>query len=124
MRYVSLDGVDYGKKLISEGYAHLYNFHSQPHALSAAYQAVQDEAQRAGRGFWNKDTCAGDTLKPGIFLQSATYRAVVPTTTPPSCQGFKSVEDAQRFYEANGGPFEDKYGLDPKRNGRACTELL
>ena len=123
IRYISIDGADYGEKVVAEGYGHQYNFHSAPHALATRYQAAQDAAEKAGKGFWSKTTCAGNTQKPGFFQQPIVFQAVKPSSIPPTCQSFKTTEDAQRFYEANGGPFEDRYKLDPQRNGRACSEL-
>lgn len=39
------------------------------------------------------------------------------------CSDFKTWEEAQRFYEENGGPAEDPHGLDRNGNGLACEHL-
>lgn len=40
-----------------------------------------------------------------------------------NCSDFKTWEEAQRFYEENGGPAEDPHGLDRNGNGLACETL-
>ncbi|MGH2759648.1 MAG: hypothetical protein ACRDKJ_08790 [Actinomycetota bacterium] len=40
---------------------------------------------------------------------------------PPACLDFTSQAEAQAFYEAQGGPAQDPNGLDPDRDGRACS---
>lgn len=124
LRYVYLDGADYNRSLIGGGYGHNFNYHSQPHYLAKLYEQSQKEAENAGLGFWAKNTCDGNTLKPGMFLQSQLFQSVTPQRFPVSCASFKYHDDAQRFYEAHGGPFQDQYGLDPRRNGQACETLL
>lgn len=40
-----------------------------------------------------------------------------------NCADFASQEEAQLFYEENGGPTLDIFSLDPDRNGIACESL-
>lgn len=40
-----------------------------------------------------------------------------------NCSDFKSQKKAQRFFEKNGGPRKDPYGLDSDNDGIACEEL-
>lgn len=40
-----------------------------------------------------------------------------------NCDDFSSHREAQRFYEENGGPGTDYYGLDRDRDGSACESL-
>lgn len=39
------------------------------------------------------------------------------------CRDFGSWEEAQAFYEAEGGPRRDKHRLDADRDGEACEAL-
>lgn len=125
LRYVYLDGRDYSEQLVAEGYAREFSYHSTPHFFQKRYQQAEREAETAGRGFWAKDTCAGNTLKPGIFVQPNYFSAVSPRSPDGvvNCQSFLSQQEAQRFYEAHEGPFRDPYSLDPQRNGQACSSL-
>lgn len=42
------------------------------------------------------------------------------TSIDHNCTDFDTQEDAQFFYEANGGPDEDPHGLDRDNDGTAC----
>ena len=125
LRYVSLGDQDYGKRLISEGFGREFTYRSKGHARQKEYQEAQTKAEVEKVGLWSKGTCNGDTLKTGIFLQPKAFRAVHPDppSARPTCANFKQQTAAQRFYEANGGPFYDKFSLDPSRNGRPCANL-
>ncbi len=46
-----------------------------------------------------------------------------PTAVEPACLDFDSQEEAQEFYEQEGGPDEDPHGLDSDRDGVACEGL-
>jgi micrococcal nuclease len=57
LRYVFLpDGSDFGKTMISEGYAYEYTY-STPYKYQEAYKAAQGEAQTAKRGLWADGVC-------------------------------------------------------------------
>ncbi|MCL6572899.1 MAG: excalibur calcium-binding domain-containing protein [Bacillus sp. (in: Bacteria)] len=42
------------------------------------------------------------------------------TSIDQDCSDFETQEDAQLFYEANGGPDEDPHDLDRDNDGMAC----
>lgn len=50
-----------------------------------------------------------------------------PTGTPSTdlrdCSDFETWEEAQAFFEAEGGPAQDPHGLDQNGNGVACEDL-
>ncbi len=49
--------------------------------------------------------------------------AVAQTPTqPPPCLDFSSQQEAQDYFEGQGGPERDELGLDADDNGRACDE--
>lgn len=50
--------------------------------------------------------------------------ALRPREGDQDCEDFDTHEQAQRFFEIQGGPGRDLHGLDPDDNGRACEELL
>lgn len=39
------------------------------------------------------------------------------------CSDFATQEEAQRFYESQGGPAKDPHGLDRDKDGIACESL-
>jgi len=55
LRYVFLDGQDFGAHLISEGYA--FSYKKFPHPRRAHYNALEKEAQKNKKGMWNPDNC-------------------------------------------------------------------
>lgn len=124
LRYVQLGGKDYGKFLIENGYGHEYSYKARGHSLQQSYQEAQFRAENAQQGLWSNQNCDGNTRKAAIFQNSAYLNAVVPKPGQPiTCASFATRNQAQRFYEARGGPFQDQYGLDKLRNGRACPQL-
>lgn len=47
-----------------------------------------------------------------------------PTSSPePACLDFATQKEAQRFYEAEGGPERDDHGLDSDGDGFACDAM-
>lgn len=125
LRYVFVEGSDYQLEMVQQGYAHEFTFHSLPHPNQRLYQVSQGQAEHAKRGFWNRATCNGNTMKPGILEEPSYFRSVTPTLTAGAvtCASFRTHNEAQRFYEAHLGPYQDTYRLDPQRIGRACEQL-
>ncbi len=64
-------------------------------------------------------------------IRAASAQGASPTPTPqvtasqpePGCYDFKSQEEAQEFFEEEGGPDEDPHGLDSDGDGIACEGL-
>ena len=71
---------------------------------------------------------------PAPFLSSraATRFGLLGAGSDITCEDFddegisrkKAQKRAQRFFERNGGPRNDPFGLDEDGDGRACEELL
>ena len=51
LRYVSLDGEDFGKLSISRGYAYEFTYNN-PYSKQGEYRTAQDDAKRSKRGLW------------------------------------------------------------------------
>ena len=86
LRYVFLDGVDYGKTMISEGYAHEYTY-KLPYKYQAAYKVAQASAEANKLGFWAPYTCNGTTTT------AATPTATSKYYYPASCEGWKGLNE-------------------------------
>lgn len=54
LRYVNLDGVDIGAKMIEEGYA--FSYKQYPHPRLEAYNALEKAAREENRGLWGSCT--------------------------------------------------------------------
>jgi len=55
LRYVFLDGEDFGAHLISEGYA--FSYKKFKHPRRSHYNFLEKEAQKNKKGMWNPDNC-------------------------------------------------------------------
>lgn len=55
LRYVFLDGEDFGAHLISEGYA--FSYKKFKHPRLSYYNSLEKEAQKNKKGMWNPDNC-------------------------------------------------------------------
>lgn len=53
------DGTDYNASLVSDGYAHAYLSFPLNKQRKTQLANLQKEAEAAGRGLWNAQTCAG-----------------------------------------------------------------
>ncbi len=56
LRYVSVNGQDYGEAAIRGGFGHEYTYQT-PHSKQAAYRSAQEEAKQSERGLWSPDAC-------------------------------------------------------------------
>jgi hypothetical protein len=56
----------------------------------------------------------------GPLLPHATASA--QSNDDYDCNDFDTQQDAQAFYEANGGPLYDPFNLDSNQDGTACEE--
>ena len=62
LRYVILeDGTNINQYLIEEGFAHEYTYESNPYRYQKDFLAAENRAREAGKGFWDKQSCAGVT---------------------------------------------------------------
>lgn len=84
LRYVEVNGIDYGLWMIANGYAHEYTY-EVPYQRQAQYKAAYREAQAKSLGFWSPNTCNGDTTQPANAPAQPTPEPVV--TQPPSQGG-------------------------------------
>jgi micrococcal nuclease len=104
LRYIFLDGIDYGKTMISEGYAHEYTY-KLPYKYQTAYKAAQASAEANKLGLWAPNTCNGTTTTAASTTPTVTP---VATTTanfytssystskyyyPVSCDGWKGLNE-------------------------------
>ncbi len=97
LRYVFLsDGTDYGKYMISSGYAYEYTYNT-PYKYQSGYKAAQVQAQSSKTGLWATNTCNGSTVntqtQPAI---SGNYYTSSYSTSkyyyPASCEAWKSLD--------------------------------
>ncbi len=83
LRYVILDGLNFNKRLIAEGYAHEYTYNI-PYKHQAVFKAAQKAAQAGKKGLWADKTCAGKTTASAKISPTPTPKpaAVQPAAAP------------------------------------------
>ncbi|MFA6018568.1 MAG: thermonuclease family protein, partial [Patescibacteria group bacterium] len=72
LRYVFLsNGSDFGKQMISEGYAYEYTY-STPYKYQQDYKTSQSDAENAKRGLWADGACSDATGDSGTPQEATT----------------------------------------------------
>ncbi|HEV2809944.1 MAG TPA: thermonuclease family protein, partial [Acidimicrobiales bacterium] len=89
-----------------------------------AFREAEQEARSTNRGLWGAcggaDTPAGQSGSPSPPAAPSTASG---GGGDRDCSDFSSHEEAQRFYEAEGGPGQDPHRLDRDGDGLACESL-
>lgn len=83
LRYVEVDGTDFGLWMIQNGYAHEYTY-DMPYERQAAYKSAQSQAMETSVGFWAANTCNGDTSQVAETEPTATSVPVTEATDTPA----------------------------------------
>lgn len=60
LRYVWIGDIDFGKLLISSGFAHEYTY-GDPHKYQKEYQEAENEARINKKGLWADEVCAQES---------------------------------------------------------------
>lgn len=69
-----------------------------------------------GFGGFNFGGLQNETTNP-------TPTVVVGEKDDKDCKDFSTQQEAQEFFEREGGPQQDTHGLDKDKDGQACEEL-
>ena len=113
--YLYVDGENFNERLLTEGYARMYE---SQFSLREEFAAAEQEAQATGVGLW--DFQDSDT-ESGIDSDSSdTEIPPLPSDGDYNCGDFETQERAQYVLENDSG---DPHGLDADRNGVACESL-
>jgi len=57
LRYVFLDGLNFNKLMVSEGYAHEYTYQSKPYKYTEEFINAQKQARESKKGLWADGAC-------------------------------------------------------------------
>ncbi len=115
------DGLFVNLQMVRDGFAAVATYPPNV-AHVEAFRAVEREARAHNIGLWG--ACGGP--------DTPAAQSGAPPPPPPSwgsggpdrdCSDFASHEEAQRFFEAEGGPGRDPHGLDGDGDGLACESL-
>lgn len=101
LRYVFVDGVDYGKEMIAKGYAHEYTYNI-PYNYQRDYKQSERLAQENQIGLWSPTVCKADnsisqnikieipaTNSAGLYYTSSNVQA--KNYYPSSCEAWKNL---------------------------------
>ncbi len=97
LRYVFLvDGTDFGKSMITNGYAYEYTYNT-PYKYQSAYKTAQLQAQANKMGLWANNTCGAlsSTKTETTSTTSGNFYTSSYSTSkyyyPADCDGWKSL---------------------------------
>lgn len=110
--YVYVDGENFNERLLSDGYARLYD---SPFSQREAFAATEQEAQNNSVGLW-----AFDESNTGSASGSPADTTDVPPLPPDGdydCSDFDTQAQAQQVLDESTG---DPHGLDGDGDGIAC----
>jgi micrococcal nuclease len=150
LRYVWLDHPD-GRRmlnleLVEGGYAQSSSYPPDVKYQDMFVQAMR-EAREANIGLWDACSGFGVAVTPPTPTKVEVVQSFPPTKVPASggtssaanwqaqglpydpfgpdrdCGAFSTHAEAQRFFEAAGGPASDRHRLDGDHDGVACESL-
>ncbi|WP_017344620.1 thermonuclease family protein [Halorubrum sp. T3] len=109
-----VDGEDFNERLLTEGYARLYD---TEFALRDAYAATEADARERGAGLWNFDE--SDYPTDASEVDDADLPPL-PADGDYDCDDFDTRAEANAVLERSTG---DPHGLDADGDGEACESL-
>lgn len=107
LRYVWTDdgSVDFGKVMISLGYAYEYTYNT-PYKYQAIYKQAQKEAEAGKKGLWADGACSATpkpTSKPVTSTSGSSYSGSYSCSGPDrDCSDFSTHAQAQAFFDGCG----------------------
>lgn len=139
LRYIFTDddSIDFGKFMISLGYASEYTY-STPYKYQAIYKQAEREARDGQKGLWANNACvgAGMTIKQPVVTYSnintsgnLTKEKSGTTNTSSGgdkdCKDFSSQSEAQAYFNSKGGSASNNVDrLDGSdHDGLVCESL-
>lgn len=128
LAYVWVDGVNFNKMLLEEGFARYAYVYDPPYTHSHEFIKAQTKAMNEKLNIWSID---GYVTEDGFNSEAEDDTNTDDGYTGPydphgedkNCSDFSTQEEAQAFFEAAGGPESDPHRLDGDGNGVACESL-
>jgi|AntDeeMinimDraft_4_1070355.scaffolds.fasta_scaffold01363_2 micrococcal nuclease len=113
--YIYVDGENFNKRLLSEGYARMYD---SSFSLREEFVATEQKAQRNAVGLWDFEGLSSESTS------TATDRTDDVPPLPPDgdydCSDFETQAQAQQVLDETSG---DPHRLDGDGDGIACETL-
>lgn len=128
LRYVFLSsGEDYGKFMISSGYAYEYTY-----KVSYKYQNEYKEAEILAKnnkaGLWSDEACEEKVEEKEITTSTQNFSQngngeFICSQNAYNCSDFSKQKDAQEVFDFCGGVSGDIHKLDQDGDGFVCESL-
>nr|WP_212508751.1 thermonuclease family protein [Litoribacterium kuwaitense] len=151
LAYIWIDGQNFNQMLLDEGLARFAYVYDPPYTHQEAFIGAEEMARATKKGIWSIEGYATEdgfdmekvesseksleNEKEEENDQKEAQTASTPTKQNLSdlpydpfgpdrdCNDFSTQAEAQRFFEAAGGPEEDPHRLDGDNNGIVCESL-
>ncbi|GGD22511.1 thermonuclease family protein [Pontibacillus salipaludis] len=143
LAYIWVDGQNFNKALLENGYARLAYRYDPPYTHYETFMKAQNQAKSQNLGIWSvegnyvqddgfhQEVLVSESAEEQTQQQETTKEQNRTTGLPydpdgpdRDCGDFDSHETAQAFFEAAGGPEEDPHRLDGSdEDGLACESL-
>ena len=129
------DGRSLNEELVAAGMAWWYRRYAPD---NTRLRSLEQQARAAERGLWSRESpippwdwrrgkrgAQKDTTSDASTSGKGTAEGLRydPHGPDRDCGDFRTQEEAQRFFEAAGGPERDPHRLDADGDGRACEGL-
>jgi len=127
------DGRNLNEELVAAGLAWWYRYYAPE---NSRLERLEKQARRAERGLWSRpdpiapwdwrrgerpsSSAEENASQSGGSTEGLSYD---PSGPDRDCGDFSTQEEAQRFFEAAGGPEKDPHRLDSDGDGVACEGL-
>lgn len=119
LRYVSLDGEDFGELSISQGYAFEYTYNN-PYSKQNEYKAAQEEAKNASKGLWRG--CADSSNTANEPAEQKTNH-VYSEEGDCNIKGNISISTGEKIYHVPGQEYYEDTVISPEYGERwFCSE--
>lgn len=127
LRHVFTDdnSVNFGKVMISLGYASEYTY-NVPYKYQIIYKQAEKEARDNKKGLWADDACvATPTTTKRETTTGTTNPSSFSTTGDKDCKDFTTQNQAQTYFNSKGGSASNNVDrLDGNdHDGRVCEAL-
>ncbi|WP_347861679.1 thermonuclease family protein [Salimicrobium sp. PL1-032A] len=115
LAYIWIEGSLFNEELLEQGFARYAYEYDPPYDYQQRLKEAEEKAEESGKGIWSKD---GYVTEEGFRTLSGD------SPEDRDCSDFETQEEAQDFFEQQGGPSRDLHRLDGRdQDGVVCESL-
>ncbi|WP_254854024.1 thermonuclease family protein [Halobacillus salinus] len=122
LAYLWVDGENFNRMLLEEGLARYAYIYDPPYTYQDSFEKAEAQAEEKGIGIWS---IPGYVTEDGFESEAAASSSPEESSDEPDrdCSDFDRHEQAQAFFESEGGPESDPHDLDRNNDGLACESI-